>query len=143
VADRIFPHETFELYFVKHNPQQSWHWISRQTPSEVIIMLMFDTKAGGARCRLPLHPLHCKDKYAKSSSLCTRLIQQSIGGPKRTAEAKRRDQVGHRYQRIKFIARLSILLLWLCGAMMTHVNACSESHNDLVMKRGCISTFPP
>ncbi|KAF2111041.1 hypothetical protein BDV96DRAFT_690861 [Lophiotrema nucula] len=48
VADRIFPHETFELYFVKHNPSQRWHWLSKQRQSELILMLM-DSQAGGAR----------------------------------------------------------------------------------------------
>ncbi len=50
VADRIFPHQEFELYFLKHNPKQSWHWLSNHNRSELIIMLMYDTQPGGARC---------------------------------------------------------------------------------------------
>jgi hypothetical protein len=49
VADRIFPHQEFELYFLKHNPKQSWHWLSNHNRSELIIMLMYDTQPGGAR----------------------------------------------------------------------------------------------
>lgn len=49
VADRIFPHDDFELYFVKHNANQSWHWLSKQTPEEVTLILMYDTSAEHAR----------------------------------------------------------------------------------------------
>ncbi|KAF4436967.1 hypothetical protein F53441_13149 [Fusarium austroafricanum] len=52
VTDRILPTEYWTMYFLKHNPKQRWHWLSGQTPDELILMLMYDTKAGGARWHL-------------------------------------------------------------------------------------------
>lgn len=50
ISDRVLPNEYWTLYFLKHNPEQRWHWLSKQTPGELMLMLMYDTKAGGARC---------------------------------------------------------------------------------------------
>ncbi|KAI1130214.1 hypothetical protein F5Y10DRAFT_276210 [Nemania abortiva] len=49
LADRIFPNDYYTLYFLKHNPKQQWHWLSEQTPRELVLMLMYDTKPGAAR----------------------------------------------------------------------------------------------
>ncbi|TPX14160.1 uncharacterized protein E0L32_000554 [Thyridium curvatum] len=49
LADRVFPNYIYTLYFLKHNPAQRWHWVSEQTPSEIMLMLMYDTEPGAAR----------------------------------------------------------------------------------------------
>ncbi|KAF4418502.1 hypothetical protein F53441_14476 [Fusarium austroafricanum] len=49
LADRIFPNDYYTLYFVKHSPKQRWHWVSKQTPAELTLMLMYDSKPCGAR----------------------------------------------------------------------------------------------
>ncbi|KAJ4263559.1 hypothetical protein NW762_006378 [Fusarium torreyae] len=51
VSDRVLPNEYWTMYFFKHNPGQRWHYLSEQTPDELMLMLMYDTKAGGARCK--------------------------------------------------------------------------------------------
>ncbi len=53
-ADRILPSQSWSLYFLKHNPNQKWHWISKQTPDELTLLMTFDSKPGGARCELIL-----------------------------------------------------------------------------------------
>lgn len=50
LADRISPNDYYTLYFLKHNPEQRWHWVSNQTASEITLLLNYDSKAGGARC---------------------------------------------------------------------------------------------
>jgi len=52
-ADRIFPNDYYTLYFLKHNPNQRWHWVSKQTPAEIMLLLNYDSKPGGARCKHP------------------------------------------------------------------------------------------
>ena len=59
VADRIFPQEKFELYFLKHNPRQEWHWLSEQRRTELILMLMYDTSPEGARCISTTPTVYC------------------------------------------------------------------------------------
>lgn len=52
LTDRVFPNYIYTLYFLKHNPAQRWHWVSEQTSSEIILMLMYDTESGAARCEM-------------------------------------------------------------------------------------------
>jgi hypothetical protein len=50
LTDRIFPNNEYTLYLVKHSQKQRWHWLSKQTPSELTLMMMYDSKPGAARC---------------------------------------------------------------------------------------------
>lgn len=50
-ADRASREYVGEIYYVHHNPKQSWYWISGQTPEEVLLFVNFDTKPGsGVPC---------------------------------------------------------------------------------------------
>ncbi|KAK0624007.1 hypothetical protein B0T14DRAFT_517387 [Immersiella caudata] len=49
LTDRIFPNNEYTLYLVKHSQKQRWHWLSKQTPSELTLMMMYDSKPGAAR----------------------------------------------------------------------------------------------
>ena len=44
-ADRVASDFVFELYYVKHNRGQKWHWLSSQTPDEVLVTVQFDSEA--------------------------------------------------------------------------------------------------
>ncbi|KIX07670.1 uncharacterized protein Z518_02324 [Rhinocladiella mackenziei CBS 650.93] len=49
-SDQIYAQLRTELYYLKYNKNQKWYWLSHQTPEEVMVMVMYDTKAGsGAR----------------------------------------------------------------------------------------------
>lgn len=45
-ADRIIPNAVGEVYYLKYNPSHKWHWLSRQTDSELFVFVMYDTKDG-------------------------------------------------------------------------------------------------
>ena len=50
-VDRVFPDTTFEMYFMKYNPHQRWHWLSKHSSSELMLMMTYDSHAGdGAKC---------------------------------------------------------------------------------------------
>lgn len=56
-CDRVYPVFVGEVYMIKHNPDQRWHWVSKQSPEEVTVMLMYDTHSDGkARRRFPKFP---------------------------------------------------------------------------------------
>ncbi|KAF2469964.1 uncharacterized protein BDR25DRAFT_35816 [Lindgomyces ingoldianus] len=46
-TDRIFPHQRQQNYLVQHNKEQRFYYLSNQTPSELTLMVMFDTQANG------------------------------------------------------------------------------------------------
>jgi hypothetical protein len=43
-SDRIYAHLKTQLYYIKYNPQHRWYWFSHQTPRELLMMIMYDTK---------------------------------------------------------------------------------------------------
>ncbi|KUJ13807.1 uncharacterized protein LY89DRAFT_687163 [Mollisia scopiformis] len=45
-CDRIVPEHIGEVYFLKHNSNHKWYWLSRQKDSEPFAFVMYDTKAG-------------------------------------------------------------------------------------------------
>jgi len=45
-ADRVYPHTIGEIYYLKPNKNHRWFWMENQTPSDVLIMTMYDTKPG-------------------------------------------------------------------------------------------------
>ena len=51
-ADRVLPDKVGEVYYIRHNLEQKWHWIEHQTSGECWIMMMYDTKKGRqAKCK--------------------------------------------------------------------------------------------
>ena len=51
-ADRIIPNAVGEVYYLTYNPNHRWFWLEKQTPSEPLAFVMYDTKAGShARCK--------------------------------------------------------------------------------------------
>jgi hypothetical protein len=44
-TDQIYSTLRTDLYYLKHNKRQEWYWLSHQTPEEVVVMLMYDTRA--------------------------------------------------------------------------------------------------
>lgn len=122
VADRIFPHDDFELYFVKHNANQSWHWLSKQTPEEVTLILMYDTSAEHARCEskslaVPDNPL--VDFMLIHHSLRSWLFRKSVGIRVCASTRKRRNEIGchkqgGRYIRVSKVCRSSVTTVGYC-----------------------------
>jgi hypothetical protein len=50
--DRVFPHQLQQNYLLHHNDQQRFYYLSKQTPSDLVIMVQYDTRASGnARCK--------------------------------------------------------------------------------------------
>jgi len=45
-ADRILPDRVGEVYYLRHNKQQRWCWLEKQTSSELFVFVMYDTMAG-------------------------------------------------------------------------------------------------
>ncbi|KAK3345810.1 hypothetical protein B0T25DRAFT_611693 [Lasiosphaeria hispida] len=43
-ADRVYVNLRSQLYYLKYDPAQRWYWFSHQSPEEVMLMLMYDTK---------------------------------------------------------------------------------------------------
>lgn len=51
-TERVYPHRVNESYYLTFNNNQKWHWISDQTPEELLVMVMYDTMSGNtARCK--------------------------------------------------------------------------------------------
>ena len=51
-ADRVLPDKVGEVYYLRYNEAQRWHWIEKQTPTECWVMVMYDTMAGPqAKCK--------------------------------------------------------------------------------------------
>ncbi|QPC80179.1 hypothetical protein HYE68_010931 [Fusarium pseudograminearum] len=46
-ADRVTPDFAVELYYLKHNANQKWYWLSNQTLDEIILFVNYDSN-----CRL-------------------------------------------------------------------------------------------
>ncbi|KAJ4302825.1 hypothetical protein N0V90_001716 [Kalmusia sp. IMI 367209] len=44
-TDQIYSTLRTDLYYLKHNERQKWYWWSYQTPDEVLVMMMYDTRA--------------------------------------------------------------------------------------------------
>ncbi|RDW67050.1 hypothetical protein BP5796_09799 [Coleophoma crateriformis] len=54
-ADRISPGQEYvgEIYYVKHNEQQKWYYLSSQTPEELLAFVSFDSERDfGPACKL-------------------------------------------------------------------------------------------
>ncbi|KAN0114721.1 hypothetical protein V8E51_004265 [Hyaloscypha variabilis] len=45
-ADRVIPQGAGEVYYLTYNPQHKWFWLENQNPSELLIFIMYDTRAG-------------------------------------------------------------------------------------------------
>ncbi|CZR55426.1 uncharacterized protein PAC_05314 [Phialocephala subalpina] len=45
-ADRIIPNGVGEVYYLTHSPKHKWFWLEKQTPSELLAFVMYDTKPG-------------------------------------------------------------------------------------------------
>jgi len=45
-ADRVLPHTVGEIYYLRFNPNHKWYWLEEQTPDDVVLMTMYDTKPG-------------------------------------------------------------------------------------------------
>jgi hypothetical protein len=45
--DRVFPHQLQQNYLLHHNDQQRFYYLSKQTPSDLVIMVQYDTRASG------------------------------------------------------------------------------------------------
>jgi hypothetical protein len=43
-ADRVTPDFAVELYYLKHNKNQRWYWISEQMPNELTVFVNYDSK---------------------------------------------------------------------------------------------------
>ncbi|CCC12599.1 unnamed protein product [Sordaria macrospora k-hell] len=54
-CDRVYPHFVGEIFMLRHSPAQEWYWVSHQTPDEVTVMIMYDTKPGDGGARLCPH----------------------------------------------------------------------------------------
>ncbi|KAL8421267.1 hypothetical protein RB596_002165 [Gaeumannomyces avenae] len=54
-ADRVIPERAGEVYYVHHNPDQRWCWLSKQTPEEPAIFLMYDDLVRGDTARYCPH----------------------------------------------------------------------------------------
>ncbi|TAQ86184.1 hypothetical protein B7494_g5473 [Chlorociboria aeruginascens] len=42
-VDRVYPYSTSEIYYLHHEVNQKWYWISDQTPEELIMMIILST----------------------------------------------------------------------------------------------------
>lgn len=47
-ADRASVEFTEEIYYLHHNPDQQWYWISGQRPEEMLLFVNYDSMAGNA-----------------------------------------------------------------------------------------------
>ena len=45
-ADRASCAFTEEIYYLHHNPDQEWYWISGQVPEEMLLFVNYDSDAG-------------------------------------------------------------------------------------------------
>jgi hypothetical protein len=46
-ADRVIPEYAGEIYYLKHNQNHRWYWLSEQTPEEVFMFTSYDSFANG------------------------------------------------------------------------------------------------
>ncbi len=53
-SDLVYPDWTGETYAVAFNPRHRWYWFPRQTPSEVVLLKIYDSATDG-RARLTAH----------------------------------------------------------------------------------------
>ncbi|KAI5797839.1 hypothetical protein DFH27DRAFT_560449 [Peziza echinospora] len=42
-ADRFYGDRVGEVYYMRYDPGQRWHWLSEQTPEEVFVMKIYDS----------------------------------------------------------------------------------------------------
>lgn len=42
-TDRVIPVRAGEVYYLRYNKNQRWHWLENMTIEEPLVMLMFDT----------------------------------------------------------------------------------------------------
>jgi hypothetical protein len=49
----IYPDREGETYAVRPSPNHKWHYLDRQTPSEVLLIKCFDSKTDGRARRVP------------------------------------------------------------------------------------------
>ncbi|KAL8711219.1 MAG: hypothetical protein Q9220_004364 [cf. Caloplaca sp. 1 TL-2023] len=45
-ADRVFPDRVGEVYYLRYNERQRWHWLEHQGLDELFLFTMYDTMAG-------------------------------------------------------------------------------------------------
>ena len=51
-ADRVSREYTGETFYLQHNENQKWYWISGQTPEEMLLFVNYDSDPhGGPPCR--------------------------------------------------------------------------------------------
>ncbi|KAL8902974.1 MAG: hypothetical protein Q9207_004247 [Kuettlingeria erythrocarpa] len=46
-ADRVSREYTGEIYYLRHNENQQWYWISNQTPEEMLLFVNYDSDPQG------------------------------------------------------------------------------------------------
>lgn len=56
-CDRVIPTRAGEVYYLKHNPQQRWHWLEHMTPSEMFLFIMWDSAEGPQARYCPHAPI--------------------------------------------------------------------------------------
>ena len=49
----VYPDRVGETYTVRPNPDHRWHYLSEQTPREVLLIKCFDSKVDGRARRVP------------------------------------------------------------------------------------------
>ncbi|KAI1159892.1 hypothetical protein F5B18DRAFT_664214 [Nemania serpens] len=80
VADRVTPNFRVELYYLQHNPNQKWYWISRQSPDELWLFTNYDSRCqkDGSRWGTCPHAAFinrdAKDHAPARSSIEVRLV---------------------------------------------------------------------
>lgn len=50
-ADRVSEQYAGEVYYLRYNQGQQWHWFSNQTPDEIALFLSYDSHPQGPKCK--------------------------------------------------------------------------------------------
>jgi len=45
-SDRVLPDRVGEVYYLTYNPNHKWYWLEKQTSTELLAFVMYDTKSG-------------------------------------------------------------------------------------------------
>lgn len=51
LVDTVLPHRVNEIYHLVHNPAHKWYYMSDQTPTEGILMKIYDTDDSFSKCK--------------------------------------------------------------------------------------------